>query len=93
MVVLVTEVRTEKFKMCVIWDLKITSYNLDFFLKKILNHMKELVENRLICNAVSKHVTHVMIPKTVSNDSQKVPTMCEVDSFLKFCNLRILCHK
>ena len=49
-------------------------------------------KNRLICTAISDHVIHVMIPKTVSNDSQEVSTMCDSNIFLKFRNLRILCQ-
>ena len=36
---------------------------------------------------------HVILLKTVSNDRQKVSAMCDIYSFLKFFNLRILCHK
>ena len=41
---------------------------------------------------VFDHVIYVMLPESASDDRQKVFTMCNAYSFLKFRNLRISCH-
>ena len=47
-------------------------------LKKQFSNVQKKYQNRLFCTAVPDQWIHIIISKTVSNDSQKVSTMCDI---------------